>query len=556
MAKYERAIKIALNEITGKQIKAEDEFANTKDAFQIRKEFHQNTTIRSCIECGQKLNVSTSRYDHLHYKHEPGSTNCILKDNKLSPKEAEQINKIISAKESPRHHHLKNLIGEKLANVEGVEKDSISIDNKFIIRDGEKRKPDVYCRYKGKDLVFEIQLSDLSLTYILNRYDFYRKNKMYLIWILDNFDVYNQGTLEKDIKYLAAHQNFFKLDESIHKFHFSCKFKYVYITQDNQLSTKWFPSTVALNNVHFDEINYQIYYYDFTGEYTKLESELRFKIEQLKETERKKIEEERVSKSSRKVNEFILEFKKYYKGEGSYIKLTNQLRRFHSLDIELLNQKIQLTSSQVNGIPIFNHWIRKAKNIHFLKFLLDTEEIDINVNTEHGNKTALIDFEENENLIFNSFDILLFQRGYFLKKKDVEYFNSLYPNDPDNVEKLTLYELYSRIKDKKLVQVAFYNSKILLTIESIKQKRMIGFRYDNQAWVNLANNSIHHRPHFWGYVEFAFKGYGIWEELIKSDKNGTFAQKFNDFLNTQPEQNYDLDEVIKDLYPELFAPTE
>ena len=69
---------------------------------------------------------------------------------------------------------------------------TVIIDNKFIIKENGKRKPDVYCKFQDKELVFEIQLSDLSLNYILNRYEFYRRNGIYLIWILDKFDIHNQ----------------------------------------------------------------------------------------------------------------------------------------------------------------------------------------------------------------------------------------------------------------------------------------------------------------------------------------------------------------------------
>jgi len=41
---------------------------------------------------------------------------------------------------------------------------------------------------------------------------------MFLIWILDDFDIHNQGTLERDIKYLTEYENFFKLDVDLQEY--------------------------------------------------------------------------------------------------------------------------------------------------------------------------------------------------------------------------------------------------------------------------------------------------------------------------------------------------
>lgn len=206
MGRYDRSIKIAFDKTSGEILDADEVFDIAKDAFEIRKKYHEKNLILSCCECEQDLMVSGSKYDRLHFKHKPGHSYCILADGKLSPHDHEKLTAILKAKESDRHKELKNKIGELLKNVSGVDVSTIQIDNKFIIKGNEKRKPDVYCKFQGKELVFEIQLSDLSLGYILSRYDFYKKYGMYLIWILDNFDIHNQGTLERDIKYLTKYE--------------------------------------------------------------------------------------------------------------------------------------------------------------------------------------------------------------------------------------------------------------------------------------------------------------------------------------------------------------
>src|SRR5258705_11193250 len=230
MSRYEPSIKIAFNKLSGEVLDADMVFANNKDAFGIRQQYHKKELLPICCECDQDLTVSGSKLDRLHFKHKPGHTYCILTDEDISPQEHEKLNEILRCKESDRHKQLKNKIGSLLHKVDWVDKSSIAIDNKFIFRGNDKKRPDVYCKYNDKELVFEIQLSNLSLGYILSRYEFYKKHGMYLIWILDNFDIHNQGTLEKDIKYLTKYENFFKLDENISDtLNLECEYKDVYL---------------------------------------------------------------------------------------------------------------------------------------------------------------------------------------------------------------------------------------------------------------------------------------------------------------------------------------
>lgn len=102
MGRYERSIKIAFDRLSGEILKAEEVFDIKKDAFTVRRQFHKNEIDLSCCECEQKLNVSTSKYDRLHFKHQANDGDCIFKSN-LTPEDVEQINQILVGKESDRH---------------------------------------------------------------------------------------------------------------------------------------------------------------------------------------------------------------------------------------------------------------------------------------------------------------------------------------------------------------------------------------------------------------------------------------------------------------------
>lgn len=180
MSGYYRSIKIAFDEKSGEVIEAEQVFDTKKNAFLTRKQFHRDEIALYCCECLQKLKVSTSKFDRLHFKHEPNHNPCKLTNGILSPAEIDEMNRVFIAKESPRHIELKNKIGRLLADVDEIDKESIAIDNKVICFNSEKRRPDVYCIYKNRQIVFEIQLSNLSLKYLLGRHEFYKKTKFIL----------------------------------------------------------------------------------------------------------------------------------------------------------------------------------------------------------------------------------------------------------------------------------------------------------------------------------------------------------------------------------------
>src|ERR1035438_8782610 len=179
--KFERQIKYAFDRVSNKTLDGDIVFKNAIETNIIRKKYNEGEFDLICKQCEQSLGVSKSSYERGYFKHFPNQDYCIYKDENFTPKELDKINIIFGLKESERHKVLKNLIGERLRSVEGVNVDSIAIDNRFITKDDQKRRPDVYFKYKDKELVFEIQLSDLPLKYILSRYNFYKQNGIYLI---------------------------------------------------------------------------------------------------------------------------------------------------------------------------------------------------------------------------------------------------------------------------------------------------------------------------------------------------------------------------------------
>ena len=553
----DRSIKIAFDKISGEILEADQIFDDKKDGFIVRKQFHTNEVELYCCECDQKLNVSTSKYDRLHFKHQPKSKDCIFKCDGLSPDELEKITKILIAKESDRHFELKNKIAQKLSVVQGVDLESIAIDNKFIIRGQDKRRPDVYCKYNDKELVFEIQLSDLSLRYILSRYEFYKKHGMFLIWILDNFDIHGQSQLEKDIKYLTEYQNFFKLDEDTDEFRLICDYKFVFLTPENKLLTKWINKSVGLTEIKFSKDAYQIYYYNFGLNKLKIEIEQVTIFDEQRESEKTRVEQKWLENTNRKITEIIDGIRKLKKRNAvSFVQITNLIYYLDDEEVSLLNQKLNLKEKKKNGKPPLNFWINAAKENDwaFLEFMMNCRSIEFDVNaTDSRGLSAFQEVLINSNLRSQkSFLIALVERGYNIRTEDEQSLMDWIQEEADLKNLLSLFRHANGLTNRELVNKIFDHSNLIYIIDSSKSGEIIGFKYKPAEWIAFANNAVEHYKEYWEYIEIAFKQYGLWDKLIILDKKGTFQRKLKHLYENMPTQNFDCDKLIEILYPELL----
>lgn len=554
MGQYDRLIKLAFDRISKRTVDADDLFDTKKNAFEIRKQFHRDEFDFYCKECDQPLGISTSKYDRLHFKHEKGADYCILKDEDLSPEERENFSLNLKFKESDRHKHLKNRIADLLRTNTGIDPASISVDDKFIIRDFEKRRPDVYCVFEGKQIVFEIQLSNLSLRYILSRYDFYKKHGMYLIWILDDFEVHGQGQMERDIKYLNQYQNFFKLDESQTSFKLLCDYKYALINQENIVLTPWTKKSIALSELKFDQASYQTYYYDFDKNKALKEQERLERIAKLREEERKRLEEKMLLKAKDKSKEIIEQIRILHKRKSqTYAGPMELISDLQDSEVFIFNSELKLSETEPGKTPALHKWLDaySSDEFSFLNFILTTDRIWMNVNeTSPSGETTLMKVYSHSKIPKSILSKLILRRGYVLTKDDEDFIRRI--GDSDLEGQMIIYRMCSDLSNKKLVDRVFDFQKEILIVESAKQNRIVGYNFKgNGAWVAFANNAIEYHNEYWEYFELAFKYYGLWEQLIKNDKKGSFQKKLANFYEGMPAQKFDFDRIFRTVFPEF-----
>lgn len=547
MKKSERLISISRDQVTGNLLDANVifEINRTVDS-DIRRLINEKKIIPICVECEQGLALSKSVYDRHFFKHLPKHSYCLLSDNSLTPQQQNEYIEIIKITESDRHKHLKNRIGNLISTLEGVDKSSIAIDNKFIVRNEEKRKPDVYCKFLDYEIVFEIQLSKLPLWYIIRRHKFYKENNIYLIWILDNFDVKNQGSFEKDIKYLNRYHNFFKLDEDKEPFRLICEYKEVYI-DDLKVKTNWKKKSVELSQLSFDQIEVQAFYYNFPINEARKETELIGLLKKKEDDEWNAQQLINEQKRKIKIEKIIQQIKdEKSKKFSSYRLLDEKIEELSYLEVQEFNKNLNLLNKKKS--PLIN-WIRRTDeyNYSFLFFILQNKNIEIDINqSDSEEETPFLELYKNLKMPSQHYICkLFFEKGYLLQKKDLEYINlHLANNDFES------YKIWDRLKSRKLVQKAYEKDGFLFILESAKQNEIIGSKLAN--WITFGNNAIQFYSQYWEYIELAFKKYEIWDLILEQDKRKTFYSKLEKLYENFPKQEYDVDALVNDLYPEVF----
>lgn len=547
---FERTIKSAIIKETGEIIESDEYFKKKQEGDEIRTEYNRGNITFLCLECRQKLSLSKSNKRNFYLKHFPNSEYCELKEESLSNKEQEIYTQILIAKESPRHIFLKNRIGELLKETKDVSE--VKIDDYFIFNNkGEKRKPDVYCKYLEKEIVFEIQLSNLSQKYILGRHDFYKEKGIYLIWVLDNFDVEGKTTTELDIKYLSKHQNYFRFKDT-NDFQLNCKFKQTHLNTKNQFYDEWNEVNITLDKLQFDKENNEVYLYNFLmnkEEKLIVQKRNQEQIEKQKKEKRLQKEQERIAYKIHDFIEAIGDEKEKYKSDFS--KLKNELNNFDDEELKFLNQRLKLDERE----KIFD-WLEKGNesDYEFLKFILESYQIDLDVNINHKTTSKNV-----FHYLYNNVEIyqkerflkLLFRKGFKFSEIDIPLLENYFEDSNNDFQRSVLVYGLANYTPKWLIDTLFeYKSqRVLCIIESCLVKQIIGFKY--KGWIALLNYAIHNYPEYWSYIETALKSTELFEKVILLDKKGTFQNKLNNNQNVQQEIDKNFAQLFMHLYPEL-----
>lgn len=176
--------------------------------------------IRNGYEADSVNYLSGHKY---HPQHKAGyGNNCKWKTGSSTKGEVYK-----GVQEGMRHAELKTLLAETLLALPNWELVGTieEMDRYYLIHPDKRRgKPDVHARYRGREVVFEIQLRSESPETILKRKSLYKDLGKQLIWLsIENsqivsasyeFDAIEVKQVQKDIAF-SNRGNWFLFDENI-----------------------------------------------------------------------------------------------------------------------------------------------------------------------------------------------------------------------------------------------------------------------------------------------------------------------------------------------------
>jgi competence CoiA-like predicted nuclease len=529
-----------------------------KEGFVIRNNYNTDTSRYICKECDQQLVVANSANDNIYFRHHPYSEYCILKDSDISEEILKSYREVAISRESPRHKELKNKIGKLLYKQDLVDLESIDVDSKFLVRGNKKRRPDVFCRSAGKDIAFEIQLSSLPLHYIMHRYDFYKKNDIYLFWILDfSNSPRSLDNFQRDIKYIWSHQNLFILDESrASELYLICHYKESYIFNNESIRDKWKEKSISFHDLKFNNDNYSCYYNHFEDEKQIIEAELSKIKTQIKKEEREKEQKSKEREEGRKVSSLLQDLKQSRERDSNLYYLKLRIISLNHDEVIDLNKKVDL-DKKLSGVPTFLKYIHdyKPKNnerkVTIVEILLSCQnfEFDINLKDDQGN--GVLKYLYN-NPYLDKYHYLLkpqiFERKYKLDVSDKDFFLSGKQTDGETQYlELSYYQFCDSTEEMKQIR---HLLRYFLFIESAIQMRIIGSNLKN--WVQYIVPIMSNFKHYWKYTVIVLNKTPLGRKLQEVDKKGTIKRKIKHFNLQTESEDENIGNILFKIYPEIF----
>jgi hypothetical protein len=172
----------------------------------------------ACEQCGFPVYAPLEPTKKLPFwrHHKGGPRSCIWWTGDPRSIDAVAASQFDGAQESPLHHRIKNVVAELLESDSNTKGGSIAVE-KYVIFEGDRRRPDVSATYAEKPIAVEIQLATTQIPIIVAREDFYSREGRHLIWMTWNFlpvERANMPSTFEDIFY-SHNKNIFSLDDEV-----------------------------------------------------------------------------------------------------------------------------------------------------------------------------------------------------------------------------------------------------------------------------------------------------------------------------------------------------
>lgn len=521
-----------------------------------------------CSHCKIPVKISGGspgeRIQSLHFRHAYRSPNCIYHDLSNYTKDQILCMKFNGAKEGFLHEYLKNTIASIIENDKGYSPLKVEIEKivRSEIISKEWRKPDIKVIYPDKEIVFELQIATTFVDVILARSNFYKREKSYLIWILDRFstDLKEQTFSQTDIL-VSSNYNVFVFDKEMEELskktselHLTCHYIY-HESNKNKLSLPlWDSKVVTLHDLYYDE-KYRAFSYDTEGKKAELLREIEVKKEERCQqfyhnynlVDDSYNEQQEISYHYQRLINIIKECEE----NNSYGKLEIEFRKLNDTEFDKLSEYIQ---------DEIIKWYFESMSHFFIRYIFEEYRFYINIKElKRVNDTPLLCLLNKgfDNNTFYSCLHSFFIRDYHPVQEDSRVISnyimhllkkdSLDDDERNELEKHVITLQYIRLYEANINSFdIIYNGKtkaFILRVLSVLSNQIIGSSQSN--FKSITNNVIQFNKEYLHLFIIAMRS----ERGQKSDygKNGEkLLSVFNKDL-----LNHHLDNVFPVIFPNI-----
>lgn len=346
---------------------------------------------------------------HFHHFYSEDAEKCIFHEGRRHTEDEIRRMTFNGQQESRKHKELKRIIADTF--ISQVGQNNVLEEPTLRGKDGGWRRPDIFVKLSDKEIVFEVQLTYILLSAIIERNEVHRSNDRFVAWIFKDFGDGEGKTLESerlsklDI-FSANNSNAFVLDDeavgrTIESNELFVKVFYRdYYISEGIICAKLGTAFVAFDSLIFDEERKMVYYFDSQSKYEECAKELEEeKLRQEAEAEERRrlelrrkaaeAEEQRRLEAQRKAAEEAeaeerrrLEIERKAAEYRQYIKISEKLftsNKIEGQDYEaLLNQlKGDHTTRQIFLKAVYDFTAKHRRDKQCFNIPLYTNSINL-----------------------------------------------------------------------------------------------------------------------------------------------------------------------------------
>ncbi len=289
IGRHQQTVEVAIDTTSGEEYWAVDLLHLSEQVFSdLRRSAMRERIARGkggtaarfiCAACKRPLYLSRRNHEEGNrwFSHDRNSPDCPWSEGPRLSKDQFKAVQYRGQQEGPEHRRLKEFLAlwlERTPDVTEVSPEKVTLGQ---VLKGEWKRPDVQCLWRGQRIVFELQLSYEFLSHVIKRDDFYREERIFIIWVFRAIDLHRATVTDEAF---FNRRNLFVLDDAaIAQTIESGQLSLSGYHQTPQLAgaiieDTWTNKLVTLDDLTFPTSNYRPFFSDYEAAKQKIEQNL------------------------------------------------------------------------------------------------------------------------------------------------------------------------------------------------------------------------------------------------------------------------------------------